>query len=223
MHWHPKHLAARGTCHRGEQQLCGWRVTPPRPALTRDTAAQRRSPERVAQRGLAECWQRRAPDGKHVHHEAVAVQPRELVSVGVRVRVSLRVRARAKAKAKPNLGQAGRGGHDGPRRGDAAQPLHVEVGDALQGARRRLPRAAAQPVAQLAPRAATPGNAHRLELVRVRVRVRVRPSPSPNSNPNPDQVDISKFSYFARRGLWSILDRIKQFSVHGAFVLEVRV
>ena len=33
-------------------------------------------------------------------------------------------------------------------------------------------------------------------------------------------VDISKFSYFARRGLWSILDRIKQFSVHGAFVLE---
>ena len=33
-------------------------------------------------------------------------------------------------------------------------------------------------------------------------------------------VDISKFSYFARRGLWSILDRIKNFSVHAAFVLE---
>ena len=33
-------------------------------------------------------------------------------------------------------------------------------------------------------------------------------------------VDISKFSYFARRGLWSILDRIKNFSIHAAFVLE---
>ena len=76
-------LPARGTCHRGEQQLGGWRVTRPRPALTRDAAAQRRAAERVAQRGLAECWQRRAPDGKHVHHEAVAVQPRELVRVGV--------------------------------------------------------------------------------------------------------------------------------------------
>jgi len=33
-------------------------------------------------------------------------------------------------------------------------------------------------------------------------------------------VDISKFSYFARRGLWGILDRIKNFSIHAAFLLE---
>ena len=89
----------------------------------------------------------RLPHRLHVHHEAVAVQPRQL---------------RQLATCDHHL----------PWPASLVQALHVQVGDAVHACGRRLPLAAAQPdpqpVAQLAAHVGAPRHANRLELAKSR-------------------------------------------------------